>query len=86
MVEMMSEILAEAALISAMAVIAFDTTSCPCSAESFEPAASWLACLALSAVCRTVAVISSRLADVSSRLAACSCAPEAIDSAAAASC
>ena len=83
---MMSEILAEAELISDIAVIAFETTACPCSAESFELDASWLAWLALSALWRTVAVISSRLAEVSSRLAACSCAPEAIASAAAASC
>ena len=70
MVEMMSEIFAEAVLISAMAAIAPETTSWPFSADSREPVASWLACLALSALCLTVAVICSRLAEVSSRLEA----------------
>jgi len=39
-VEMMPEILAAAALISAMAVIALETTCWPTSAESFELVAS----------------------------------------------
>jgi len=42
----------------------------PLTAMSEAPLASWLACLALSAFCRTVLVISSMLLAVSSRLLA----------------
>jgi hypothetical protein len=68
------------ALISLIAATAEATTCPPFSADSRDPAASWLACRAFSAFCFTVDVISSRLAAVSSRLEACSCAPLATSS------
>jgi len=69
---MMSTILRDDSLIESIVTTTWLTTAPPLPATSDAPMASWLACLALSAFCLTVEVISSMLLAVSSRLLACS--------------
>ena len=70
--EMMSTIFLELSLIEAIVCTTSPTTLPPLTAMSEALVASWLACLAFSAFCRTVEVSSSMLDAVSSRLEACS--------------
>src|SRR3990172_6426401 len=86
MTVMISPICLDARVRSPMDATAAETTSCPLSAASREPSASWLACRALSAFCFTVTVISSREAAVSSREEAWAWAPSDRRCAAAVSC
>ncbi len=67
MTPMMSWMRCEAVLISRMVLTTSPTTSPPCAATALAFTASWLACCALSAFWRTVAVICSMEAAVCSR-------------------
>ena len=75
MVLMISAIFLEERVIPPMAATASFTTAPPCSAPARAETANWFACLAFSAFCFTVEVISSSEEAVSSRLLACSWAP-----------
>ena len=69
---MMSLILRELALMSSMVLITWPTTTPPWVAAAVALPASWVAWRAVSALCLTVAVISSIDAAVCCRLLACS--------------
>ncbi len=68
---MMSPILRELALISSMVVTTLWTICPPCRATVAAELANWLACVAESALCRTVPVSCCMLDDVCSSCAAC---------------